>query len=153
MAVGETELAVGADRLRPDGRSDPGFWETAVTTAIVFATYAAGTPANNPSAFVSALIRFSTVGAAVVPSGLAIDCPVSSWNGAFTIVNGDANTGDLENFASYCSGPISRFTNGFADGHVDPAGAVGAAAVVTPGKVASEPMLAGESVPSFDVRT
>ncbi|SKW02407.1 Uncharacterised protein [Mycobacteroides abscessus subsp. massiliense] len=159
FVVGLTAVVFAADNvvavgtLRPDGSSDPGFWAMACTTAIVFATYAAGTPASRPSAVVSALIRFCTVGAEVVPLGFTIDCPVSSWNGALTIVNGDANTGDRENLGSNCNGPTARFTRGFADGHVDPSGGVGAAAVVTPGKAASEPMLAGDSVPSFDVRT
>ncbi|SIC57708.1 Uncharacterised protein [Mycobacteroides abscessus subsp. abscessus] len=69
----------------------------------------------------------------MVPSGFTIDCPVSSWNGALTIVNGDANTGDCH-FELNCNGPTSRFTTGFVDGHVDPAGAVGA------GAVAAEPV-------------
>ncbi|BEL37624.1 Uncharacterised protein [Mycobacteroides abscessus subsp. abscessus] len=158
FVVGLTAVVFAADNVvavgtSPDGSSDPGFWAMACTTAMVFATYAAGTPASSPSAVVSALIRFCTVGAEVVPLGFTIDCPVSSWNGALTIVNGDANTGDRENLGSNCNGPTARFTKGFADGHVDPSGGVGAAAVVTPGKAASEPMLAGDSVPSFDVRT
>ncbi|SKK27319.1 Uncharacterised protein [Mycobacteroides abscessus subsp. massiliense] len=86
----------------------------------------------------------------MVPSGFTIDCPVSSWNGALTIVNGDANTGDCH-FELNCNGPTSRFTTGFVDGHVDPAGAVGVAAAVGAEAVGAEAVGAASVLVVADV--